>query len=193
MSISYTELYEKVKKMLKPSRFTHSEGVANTAYMLARRFGVDAEAARYCGIYHDAYRYDCDSSTASFCKENGWEIFPEEEENPMLLHGVLAAIHFPVDADGVPHGYQLAVRHHTLGAIEMGKLGGVLYIADYMEPGRKHLNYEDRGRILECPSLEAMIISIMDMQKEYFVREGIKEAGVSLKLYDFLKSGGQLA
>ena len=193
MSISYTELYDKVKTMKKPSRFTHSEGVADTAYMLARRFGVDADAARYCGIYHDAYRYSPDDTTASFCIEKGWKIYPEEEANPMLLHGVLAAIHFPEDAGGVPVSYQLAVRHHTLGAIEMGRLGGVIYIADYIEPGRKHLDYEERGRILESATLEDMIISIMDMQRIYFEKEGIKEAAVSTELYDYLKSGGQLA
>ena len=193
MSISYTELYDKVKSMVKSSRFAHSEGVADTAYMLARRFGVDAEAAKYCGIYHDAYRYSCDESTVSFCLEKGWKVFPEEEKDPMLLHGALAAIHFPEDADGVPHSYQLAVRHHTLGAIEMGRLGGIIYIADYIEPGRKYLNYEERGKILGSDTLEGMIISIMDMQRSYFDKEGIKEAEVSLELYDFLKNGGRLA
>ncbi len=193
MSISYTELYDKVKTMIKPARFVHSEGVADTAYMLARRFGLDAEAARYCGIYHDAYRYSCDESTPSFCKENGWDVYPEEEKDPMLLHGALAAIHFPEDANGVPSSYQLAVRHHTLGAIEMGRLGAVIYIADYIEPGRKHLDYEDRGKILEKATLEDMIVLIMDMKREYFAKEGIDEAAVSAKLYEYIKNGGKLA
>ena len=193
MSISYTELYDKVKSSLKPSRFVHSEGVADTSYMLAKRFGIDPEAARYCGIYHDFYRYSCDESTLAFCKESGWTVFPEEEKDPMLLHGLLAAIHFPEDANGVPRSYQLAVRHHTLGSVEMGRLGAILYIADYIEPGRKYLNYEDRGKILASTTIEGMIILIMDMQREYFSEKGIEEAKVSSELYEFLKKGGKLA
>lgn len=192
MSISYTDLYNKVKAILKPSRFEHSEGVAECASMLAERFSIDKEAARYCGIYHDAYRYSYDDTTADYCKDNGWSLFPEEERDVKLLHGVVAAIHFPIDADGVPFSYQLAVRHHTLGSIEMGKLGAAIYIADYIEPGRKHLSEDDRNTILSKSSLEDMIISIMDMQREYFIKEEIKEASVSIELYDFLKRGGSL-
>ncbi len=193
MSISYIELYNKVRAMIKPSRFTHSIGVADTASMLAERFGLDKKAALYCGIYHDAYRYSCDSSTKDYCIENGWKVFPEEEQDSMLLHGTLAAIHFPIDAEGVPYSYQLAVRHHTLGSIEMCALGATIYIADYIEPNRKHLTDDDRNKILSNPTLEDMIISIMDMQREYFEREKIKEAGVSLELYEYIKRGGKLA
>ena len=111
----------------------------------------------------------------------------------MLLHGALSAIHFPSDAEGdVPEFFRVAVRHHTLGHKDMGKYGAILYIADYIEPGRKHLDDDDRQRILSGERLEDMIISIMDMQGEYFIREGIKSAEVSDELYDYIKSGGLL-
>ena len=134
----------------------------------------DDRDAAYIGIYHDAYRYSCDESTPAFCREHGIDVFPEEEAEPMLLHGALAAIHFPEDAGGsVPEYFRTAVRHHTLGHKEMGPYGAILYIADYMEPGRKHLDDDDRRRILSGERLEDMIITIMDMQNSYFSREGI--------------------
>ena len=165
MSISYTSLEAKVQRMIKPSRFQHSLGVAEVSSMLASRFGLDTGAAEYIGIYHDAYRYS----------------------------GALAAVHFDEDAEGeVPGYYKTAVRHHTLGSKDMGPYGAVVYIADYTEPGRKHLTDEDRERIFSCQSLEDMIIMIMDMQRKYFRREGIAEAGVSTELYSFIKDGGKL-
>ena len=108
----------------------------------------------------------------------------------MLLHGALAAIHFDEDAGGeVPFFYKLAVRHHTLGSDGMGVYGAICYIADYTEPGRRHLDDEGRKHILSAPSLEEMIIRIMDMQRIYFNEKGMKEAAVSVRLYDRLKSG----
>lgn len=193
MRISYTELEARVRGMIKEKRFLHSEGVVSVSRMLAERFGLSPDDAAYIGIYHDAYRYSCDDGTPAFCREHGIDVFPEEEAEPMLLHGALAAIHFPEDAGGnVPEYFRIAVRHHTLGHREMGPYGAILYIADYMEPGRKHLDDDDRRRILSGERLEDMIITIMDMQNAYFRREGIKSAAVSDELYGFIRSGGTL-
>ena len=96
--ISYTELSDKVERMIKKSRFIHSQGVASVSASLCTRFSLDPDDGRYVGIYHDAYRYSCNEETPLFCRENGIEVFPEEEEEPMLLHGALASIHFPSDA-----------------------------------------------------------------------------------------------
>ena len=193
MSIGYTELEAKVRSMIKPKRFIHSKGVASVSAELARRFGLSAADAEYIGIYHDAYRYSADSSSPAFCRAHGIEVFPEEDADPMLLHGALAAIHFDEDAQGrVPDYFRTAVRHHTLGSPDMGPYGAVVYIADYIEPGRKHLTDWDREHILSADTLEGMIIRIMDMQRSYFQREGIKEAAVSSRLYDFIKAGGRL-
>ena len=193
MRIGYTELENKVRGMVKEKRFTHSLGVVSVSRMLAERFGLSPDDAAYIGIYHDAYRYSCSASTPDFCRKCGIAVFPEEEDSPMLLHGALAAIHFPDDAEGdVPEYFRTAVRHHTLGHREMGRYGAVLYIADYIEPGRKHLDDEDRQKILSGERLEDMIISIMDMQRDYFRREGIREAEVSSELYDYIKNGGTL-
>ena len=57
MSIGYTELEAKVRAMIKPKRFIHSEGVAAVSAELAERFALNVQDARYIGIYHDAYRY----------------------------------------------------------------------------------------------------------------------------------------
>ena len=191
--IGYTELEAKVRGMIKEKRFVHSLGVVEVSRMLAERFGLSSDDAAYIGIYHDAYRYQADGMAPAYCRAHGVEVFPEEEKEPMLLHGALAAIHFPQDAEGdVPECFQTAVRHHTLGHKEMGRYGAVLYIADYMEPGRKHLDDDDRRRILSGERLEDMIITIMDMQGEYFRREGIKSAAVSDELYRFIKDGGTL-
>ena len=192
MSVGYIELNRFVREKLPEKRYNHSLGVVEMSIHLASLFRLSVTDAACIAIFHDAYRYDCDEGTAELCRKSGIEVFPEEEKEPMLLHGALAALHFDEVAGPVPSKWKIAVRHHTLGSKEMGKYGAILYIADYMEPGRKHLNDDDRQRILSGERLEDMIITIMDMQGEYFEREGIKSAEVSDELYDYIKSGGLL-
>ena len=51
--MNYEEMKAELQKRLKPSRYQHSLGVAETAVELARRFGVDEEKARIAGLLHD--------------------------------------------------------------------------------------------------------------------------------------------
>lgn len=190
---SYIEVAQFVKSRIKESRYIHSLGVKEVAVTLAKRFGVSEDAAAICAIYHDAYRYSADSNTALFLESNGVELEEEEKEDIVLLHGPLAAFYMRRDVgEDTPDEYIKAVRFHTLGSVSMGALGAIIYIADFTEPGRKHLTEENREFIFSSYSLEEMIIRIMDMQRAYFDKEGIKSAKVSDELYEYIKSGGKL-
>lgn len=193
MSVGYIELNRFVREKLPEKRYNHSLGVVEMSIHLASLFRLSVTDAACIAIFHDAYRYDCDEGTAELCRKSGIEVFPEEEKEPMLLHGALAALHFDEVAGPVPSKWKIAVRHHTLGHKDMGKYGAVVYIADYAEKGRKHLDDEERGRIISLPTLEAMVMHIMDMQRSYFKKKGMKEAEVSVELYEFLKEGGCFA
>ena len=191
--LDYIEIEGLVKSREKESRFIHSLGVVEVSRLLASRFNLDVREAEIDGIYHDAYRYDGGEESIALVENQGFEVFPEERKNPMLLHGALAAINFEKDCGSpVPFSMKLAVRHHTLGHKEMGKLGAVLYIADYTEKGRKHLGDKDRKRIFSRPTLEAMVMEIIDMQRPYMKKEGIKEAEVTTELYSYLEKGMEL-
>ena len=56
MSMSYEDRRKLLESRLKPSRYRHSLGVADTAAFLAGRFGVDVEQARLAGLLHDCAR-----------------------------------------------------------------------------------------------------------------------------------------
>lgn len=191
--MDYILLKDKVGTMIKESRFIHSLGVAETARYLASRFGIDEEKAIKAGIYHDAYRYASDESSIPLLEENGFVIDEEERREPMLLHGALAALYYERDTGEKSDGdIEKAVRHHTLGSLDMTPLGGIIYIADYMEPGRKHLSDKDRIMILEKSTIEEMTALIIEKQRAYFESRGEKLAVRTEKLYSFIKDGGKL-
>lgn len=54
---------------------------------------------------------------------------------PKLLHGPAAAERLAGEAD-----VELleAIRYHTLGSARFGRLGRALYLADFLEPGRRY-------------------------------------------------------
>ncbi len=192
--ISYTKLEKIVKGMIKESRFEHSVRVKETAVILARRFAPDLLIdSAYVGIFHDAYRYLNGDECLKECKRAKIEIQPEEESNPMLLHGAVAALHLKEVAHCSFESYYEAIRNHTLGSIDMGRLGALLYIADYIEPGRTHLTDEDRAEILSHDTLEGVVLDIVSRDLKYGESIGRKGAKISYELQAFLQKGGRFA
>lgn len=179
--------------MIKPARFIHSLGVAGTAAVLASRFGVSVEDALLAGIYHDAYRYSANEESVHLIEDAGFVLDDAERREPMLLHGALAALNFERDAEEeIDDALKDAVRFHTLGSPRMGRLGGIVYIADYMEPGRRHLTDSDRREILSCSTIEDMVLDIISREKPYLESSGDGLAEVTKELYSFLGNGGKL-
>ena len=72
----------------------------------------------------------------------------------------------------------------------MGLLGACLYVADYTEPNRKHLDDKDRKEILSLPTLEEMVLNILEREKKYYKEKGMTFAKRTIELYNFLLGGG---
>ena len=190
---SYTELYElAASDGMKPSRLQHSVGVATTAKFLLERFGYDGNPGLIAGIFHDWYRYVTDLDALKEIQRALFKAEPEEISNPMLLHGAVAAIHMrEIVGEDTPDEYLTAVRWHTLGSPDMGILGAAIYVADFAEPGRKHLEDEEKHYILSMDSLEEMVLYILRQQDEYFKRTGKKGAQITGRLKAFLEAGNR--
>ena len=89
--MTYEEMQAKLKSRLKPGRYEHSLGVAETAAFLARRFQVNVEKARIAGLLHDCARqYPNDQLTEEAAKL-GIAIGPVEKAMPLLLHAYIGA------------------------------------------------------------------------------------------------------
>jgi len=189
--MDYTDLCDYLSETEKESRFIHSKGVALVASTLTERFIGDKTPGLYAGIFHDAYRYLSAEELLFTCERAGVEIFPEERANPMLLHGAVAAINFPRIAGPCPDSWLKAMRHHTLGNKDMGIIGAAVYIADYSEPGRKHITDEERCRIYTKRTLEEMVLAILYKERKYSEEIGRTRAKTTLELTSFLEEGGR--
>ena len=148
-------------------RLAHIERVTSLlrAWSAAMRLSPDeANAWIDAGIWHDALRDAPD--------ERLREITGDRETPAELLHGPAAATQ--LEADGEERRDVLdAIRYHTVGSPNWERTGRALYMADYLEPGRK-FSKEDRFFLAaQVPhSFDAAFRQVVRFRLDWSVREG---------------------
>ncbi|MBO4396384.1 MAG: nicotinate (nicotinamide) nucleotide adenylyltransferase [Eubacterium sp.] len=136
----HKELRWCLKSTLRPKRLKHTIGVAETAQMLGNLYSngeaTFAWRAELAGMLHDCAKYYSDNEQIALCDEYGIELTKTERENPSLIHAKLGA-YLARERYGVNDEEILsAIRLHTVGKPDMTTLEKIIYISDYIEPGR---------------------------------------------------------
>jgi HD superfamily phosphohydrolase YqeK len=93
--------------------------------------------------------------------------------NP-LAHGPAAADRAAADGEG-DRGVLDAIRHHTTGSAEWDDVGRMLYLADYLEPGRgSAASGSDRPQLAERVPKErdAVLREVARRRLEWVLRSG---------------------
>lgn len=137
-----------VQEQLTEQRYIHTVGVMETAVKLAERFGADVKKAEIAAIFHDYAKFR-----------------PKEEMKQIILNGggPLEVLDFHHELWHAPAGAALvktevgitdedilsAIRFHTSGRPNMTLLEKVIYVADYIEPGRRFPGVEEVRTLAE--------------------------------------------
>ena len=138
MTKSYEEMCAILEKRLKPSRYQHSLGVANTAAALARRFGMNEERARVAGLLHDCGRAYETAELSHEARSRGIPIGKIESAMPLLLHAYVGA-YLIYEVYGVNDAaIAQAIWRHNVGGTNMTALDKIIYFADMNEPSRNY-------------------------------------------------------
>jgi predicted HD superfamily hydrolase involved in NAD metabolism len=124
-----------VKEQITERRYIHTLGVVESAIELAERYGADVKKAELAAIFHDYAKFRP--------KEEMEQIIIAEKMDPALLEYNMELWHAPVGAylvnkeAGIQDAEILdAIAYHTSGRVGMSLLDKVVYLADYIEPGR---------------------------------------------------------
>ena len=181
-----------LKSTLRPKRLRHTLGVADTAEMLGNLYsGTDttlSRRARLAGLLHDCAKYYTDEEQKALCEENGIELTQTERENPSLIHAKLGAwlaqTRYGVGDEEILN----AIRLHTVGKPAMTTLEKIIYIADYIEPGRdipgaKHPLKLIRDMVRH--DLDGALVCVVENTIEYLRKTGrvIDEASMETWKY----------
>ena len=117
---SLEEINNYVKETIKGSRYSHTLGVVETAKELAKINGEDIQKAELAALIHDVAKYIPVDEQVKILEEHGGI------EDEMVLD---------------------AVKYHTLAKKDMSTLEKIIYIADYIEPGRDFPGVEELREI----------------------------------------------
>lgn len=152
---SKAEILDILKKKLKPERYRHTLGVAETARNLAERYGVDPQRAELAGLLHDCAKYLPVSKMLEMIHRAVPDADAAELSAQSVLHApagaVLAAEEFGVRDPQILS----AIRKHTLGGPGLSAMEALIYLSDFIEPNRKDFPGLSEARALAQTDLFA--------------------------------------
>ena len=162
-------------------RLAHSEAVAALARELCGRFGAPDRSGYLAGLAHDIARELPIAEITALASRDGRPVSRDEEQMPILLHGRAGAVVLETELGINAPELLDAVRDHVTGRPGMGTISGIVYAADFLEPGRGFLAETERLRLLSG-ELRAMVRSVLEKTVEHLELRGRSVAGVSRDL-----------
>lgn len=149
--------------------FAHTLGVVAAAELLAQRYGADSEQVRVAALLHDLAR---DLETSELLKKAGeYGILVDEIEarEPLILHARVGAA-MARHQLGVEDAVVLqAIERHTTGAPGMSLVDSIIYVADYIEPGRDFPGV-DEARRAAGQDLDRALLLAMNGTLDHLIR-----------------------
>ena len=169
---SYHEMQEILAQRLKPSRYQHSLGVADTAAALARRFGMNEERARIAGLLHDCGREYETAELPQEARRRGIPIGTIEAAMPLLLHAYVGAYRI-YELYGVNDAMTAqAIWRHTVGGENMTALDKIIYFADMIEPSRSYPEAERLRALARTATLDEMLLAGLTESIRFVISKG---------------------
>ena len=127
----------------------------------------EAKAWHDAGLFHDALRDAPEQELRALAGE-----LPGYTTD--MLHGPAAAARMQRDGETRLDVLE-AVRFHTVGSAAWGRLGRALYMADYLEPGRKFSRSDRAYLASQVPhAFDATFRQVLRARLEWSLREGMR-------------------
>lgn len=130
-----TEAKTIVKKRLSTKRYEHTIRVAETATQLAKCYNISPQKAALAGLLHDYAK--CDTIDELKQQISAFQL-PSEllDYHSELWHGPVGAMAVKEKYRIMDHNIIHAIYYHTTARENMSLLEKVIFVADYIEPGR---------------------------------------------------------
>lgn len=149
------EIIEEVAKTMSEQRMAHVLRVEETALQLAEKYDADLEKVSLAALIHDIAKQQDDNEMRDIIISENLDLELLQFGNA-IWHGpvgaVLARRQFDIEDEEILD----AIEAHTVGAPEMTLIGQIIFVADYIEPGRD-FNGVGKARELAEESLAAVV------------------------------------
>lgn len=157
-----------LKNSISPERYIHSINVSTTAKKLAEFYHYDSSKAETAGLVHDCARDIDRSLQVKYLAEEGINADDLTLSVKELLHGP-AAVHICRSVFGIEdEEILMAVRYHTTGREDMSLLEKIIYLSDFIEPGRSFDGVEELRR-LAFEDLDRALLLAFNLSIKYIL------------------------
>ena len=170
-----------LRSHLSPSRYEHSASTAETCRRLAEEFGFDQKLAFFTGLVHDIAREYSKEELVEWASQDGMPVRDLDLASPVLLHGRAGAMVLKKEFDISEQEVLDALSSHTTGTAGMKTLAKILFVADYIEPKRKHITPEFLSG-LEGLDLDGMVYAVLMGTLNHLTSKGKSVAPEALEL-----------
>lgn len=185
MKTDFKKIRKQLEKDLDAKRFEHTLGVAYTASALAMRYQEDLEKAQLAGLLHDCAKCLSNEKKLAICEKHQIPINEIERKNPFLLHAKagchVAKKRYHIQDQDVLN----AILNHTTGRPGMSPLEKIIYIADYIEPGRRQAPNLTFVRQLAFQDLDGALLTILQDTLEYLKNIDSPIDSMTQQTYDY--------
>jgi predicted HD superfamily hydrolase involved in NAD metabolism len=162
------EIRKKLAKTLSAKRLKHSVGVSTTAVRLAGMYGADPEKACLAGLVHDCAREMSNNILLQTAGAFGIVVTDVDKCEPVLLHAPVGAAIACRDYGVLDAEVLQAIVWHTTGGPVMSLLDKIIFLADFIEPGRSYPGV-DRLRVLADYNLQDALLAAYDQTLEHLI------------------------
>ena len=188
MDQKINEMRLKLVEVLDDARYQHTMGVMYTAASLAMRYGENLENALIAGLLHDCAKCIPGPAKVMLCEKYGIEITDIERKNPGLLHAKLGAFLAAAEYGVQDEDILTSISSHTTGRPGMSLLEKIIYIADYMEPGRKELPNMADVRKLAFEDIDKCLFRILKDSLTYLKSRDFAIDPMTEETYNYYKA-----
>lgn len=182
------DIRKRLKKTLDKGRYEHTKGVMYTAGCLAMANGYSVEQAMLAGLLHDCAKCIPNDEKIRLCEKHEIPVTPVEYESPYLLHAKLGAYLAETEYEVKNPQILHAIKVHTTGEPDMSLLDKIIYIADYIEPGRDKVANLPEVRQLAFEDLDACMAQILKDSLKYLSSRGGTIDPLTKMTYDYYKT-----
>lgn len=182
------KIRRELEKELKKDRYDHTLGVMYTASSLAMVYDVNLEQALLAGLLHDCAKNRSIPDQLKLAKKHHIQLTESELEMPALIHAKLGA--FLAEHSYGVHDREVldAIIYHTTGKADMTVLEKILYISDYIEPGRDRLETLPIIRKIAFTDIDKAVFMVSEATLNFLKKTGRKVDHTTEVTYEYYKN-----
>lgn len=168
------QLLHALNASLKPGRYVHTLGVASAARRLAPRCGVEVGKADLAALLHDCAKSMSPEEMRALISNVVPNVDAAELAAASVLHApagmLLAQREFGVRDQEILS----AIRCHTLGGAQMSALEELIYVCDFIEPGRADFPGLSAARALAQTDMHAAARLCAELTADHLRAQGLQ-------------------